>query len=171
MKPALYCLISLFFTTSVYGIARDKSVAASLEYRAALSSANEIRISEGLPHQTSEKALLGKELERKDLIVIAGYTFYSPAAAAHNRKDLAGVLSNPHSIKEYSGQKLCGGFHPDYCLSWASRGIAYHALICFGCSEIVYSRGGESIHYDLSAPAREKLEELLKHYRKKRPEK
>lgn len=142
---------------------------ASTNYRRTLATTETLSVSEGLPHQMWERSLLEREIKRTDTAKIWKYPFYTPSVLATNPDDLKRLLSSPDSIKVYEGPKLCGGYHPDYCVSWQAEKKTYHALICFGCDEVVFFDGTSSLIYDLSDDACNGLKELLSSYAKKRP--
>ncbi len=147
------------------------AIEASAIYRTTLAEAKSIVVFEGLPHQTWDKELLAVESKRKDTQKIWEYQFYIPGVAATNSDDLRQVLTSPDSISVCEGVKLCGGYHPDYCISWQIGENTYNALVCFGCHEIVFYDGKQSLLYDLNQKAYEQLKKLLARYEAKRPKK
>src|SRR3954471_25095391 len=82
--------------------------------------ASGVRLFEGLPHQTWERDILTSELKTKKTVNLHGYPFYD-ATLPLRREDaevLRGILADPGSYHPFRGEKLCGGFHPDYSVSW-----------------------------------------------------
>lgn len=144
---------------------------ASADYRTTLAAAKTLSVFEGLPHQRWDRDLLAQEIKREDTTKIWKYPFYTPSVLATNANELKRLLSSPDAIEVYGGPKLCGGYHPDYCLSWEEEKKTYNALICFGCHEVVFFDGKTSIIYDLHDDAQKRLKELLSIYAKKRPHK
>lgn len=142
---------------------------ASAVYRTTLATTKALSVYEGLPHQLWDEELLAKEIKRNDITKIGDFPFYTPNTLASNADDLKLILSSPDSIWIYGGPKGCGGYHPDYCLSWESGGQTYYALICFGCHEIVFYDGKEPLIYDLETTSFTRLKVLLSIYDKKRP--
>lgn len=140
------------------------------DYRTTIATTKSISVFEGLPHQRGQRDLLAQEIKRKDTTTIWMYPFYTPSILATNAGELKRLLSSPDAIVVYSGDKFCGGYHPDYCLSWKAEKKTYYALICFGCREVVFSDGGSRLIYDLNPDAYHRLMDLLVIYAKKRPQ-
>jgi len=142
----------------------------SKEIRLAIIDSARINVYEGLPHQMFEPELLAKESKRKDTKKIDSFRFYTPAVAATNPEDLKRILSSPNTIQIFGGEKLCGGFHPDYAVEWFNTdGARFFAQICFGCHEIIYSDGRREFRYDFEDEPLEELKVELAPYAKKRP--
>lgn len=163
-------ILALIVTLSA--IAEDEkspTIEASAIYRATVVSAKSITVYEGLPHQGWDSELLAIEIQRKDTKKIWEYPFYTPSVAATNSDDLRQLLSRSDSIVTYGGPKGCGGYHPDYCISWQAGEITYYALVCFGCHEIVFYDGKTALFYDLDENAYEQYKKLLANYEAKRP--
>lgn len=137
---------------------------------AGIKSSDSLTLYEGLPHQFYEPEALEQE-KKKPTVQLAGFPFYREPlelkeADRHALKDLIG---DPGSLKAYSGEKKCGGFHPDYAVEWTEAGKSFRYLICFGCSEArVITPAGDSV-YDITPRASVRLKELLAPYRKNRP--
>jgi hypothetical protein len=147
------------------------SIEASALYRTTVAAAKSIVVFEGLPHQMWDKELLAVEIKRKDTRKIWEYPFYTPSVPATNSNDLRKLLSRSDSITVFGGPKLCGGYHPDYCISWQAGDVTYYALVCFGCHEIVFYDGKTPLIYDLEEKAYEQYKKLLATYASKRPKK
>ena len=133
------------------------------------AAATSLVVFEGLPHQMWDKDLLAIEVKRKDTRKIWEYPFYTPGVEAKNGNELRTLLSNPATLIAYHGPKNCGGYHPDYCVSWQADEATHYALICFGCHEIVFYDGEAFLIYDLPDFALERYKDLLSIYAVKRP--
>ncbi len=138
---------------------------------ATLKQADRLVLYEGLPHQMYESQALAAEKKSKPTVTLHGFPFYretldlKPGDGAR----LEALLSDRHTFAPYSGEKKCGGFHPDYAVEWSAGGQTYHALICFGCFEAkVYGPKRGSI-YDVGADVQKQFKDLLTPYRKNRP--
>lgn len=165
----LISVLLLSIGTAFAGLSKPAAITDVKDLQEALTTADKVEVYEGLPHQMFDADLLKKELKRKDIIKIGEYPFYSPAKTAMNSSDLRAVLSSSKSILPFSGEKLCGGFHPDYCVAWTRENQISHALICFGCHEIYFLSNDKSYRYDLTNEACENLMKLLSPYGEKRP--
>ncbi len=166
-------LIAIFALTIAISanaeLEKPATIEASAIYRTTVAAAKTIEVFEGLPHQRWDKELLTVELKRKDTQAICKFPFYTPSTTASNSDALRKLLSSADSIKEYGGPKMCGGYHPDYCVSWQAGETTYYALICFGCHEIVFHDGKTTMIYDLKNKAHEQFQKLLAIYEVKRP--
>ncbi|MBE7494821.1 MAG: hypothetical protein HS117_07740 [Verrucomicrobiaceae bacterium] len=145
------------------------SVADSDRFRETLLKATEIVVYEGLPHQYWQADKLEEELKRPDVIKIDNFPFYTPALKAVNADELKQLLGSPASIQPYRGARACGGYHPDYNITWTVGAITYHAQICLGCHEIVFLTGTTSLKYDMADGMVKRFENLRASYTKKRP--
>ncbi len=144
-------------------------LAAADGIRAEVAAARNLRVHEGLPHQKHEAALLQRELERPDVTRIAGWPFYTPGSGASHPEVLRRLLADTATYGVYSGPKTCGGFHPDYAVTWESGGATRALLVCFGCGEALVVADGRSLPYDLRQPALGQLLWVLQRHDRKRP--
>lgn len=143
----------------------------SRTFTAAVAGAEKMTLHEGLPHQMFESDLMESERRSKPVQELNGYWFYKEplAPAAEDVKRLTQLLSEPATFAPFSGEKKCGGFHPDYAVEWQKDSSSYRALICFGCDEAKLFGPGIDERHDLSARAMPELEALLTKHRKNRP--
>lgn len=149
----------------------DLKLRESSGVRNSLLRTQELLIHEGLPHQSFEPAALAAERAREDVAEIAGYPFYSPAVEADEdeKSSLKRLLSSKKSISSFSGEKPCGGFHPDFAVSWTTSTESFAALICYGCDEILFVSPSARFRYDLSSSSLSVLKEVFARFRLKRP--
>jgi hypothetical protein len=140
-------------------------------FTAAIASADRMTLLEGLPHQHFERELLESERRSKPVRELDGYPFYQAplALSAADAKRLMLLLSDPATFQRFSGEKLCGGFHPDHAVEWQQGSRSYRALLCFGCHEVKLSGPGIDQRYDLTDAAAGELKALLSPYRQNRP--
>jgi hypothetical protein len=134
--------------------------------------ASALTLYEGLPHQSWDAEQLKKELAAKKTIQLHAFPFYEAplALAAEEVAALSKLSSAADSYWSYAGPKKCGGFHPDYCLSWKDGDATWQLLICFGCHEMkLYGPKAELIA-DLREDAFRAFEAILKKHRDQRPE-
>jgi hypothetical protein len=140
-------------------------------FASGITSAEAVTLFEGLPHGGFEGDKLESERRSKPVVELHGYSFYKELLdlRPEDAKRLTEILGDAEALKSFSGEKKCGGFHPDYAAEWKRGASSYQALICFGCNEVkLFGPDIESRH-DLSDGANEKLEALLGGYRKNRP--
>jgi hypothetical protein len=74
------------------------------------------------------------------------------------------------SFRRYTGAKLCGGYHPDWCIEWKDGESVYKVLLCFHCEEARLYGPNNELWSDLDKKALKKLVEILRPYRKNSPE-
>ena len=141
------------------------------KFPAAIAGADRMTLHEGLPHQLFERELLESERRSKPVRELDGYPFYQAplALSAEDARRLTQLLSDPATLNRFSGEKLCGGFHPDYAVEWQKGSRSYRALLCFGCEEAKLLGPGLDQRYDLAGPAGSELQALLGSYRHSRP--
>jgi hypothetical protein len=141
------------------------------KFTAAIAGLEDQQLLEGLPHQLFERDLMESERRTKPVRELDGYLFYeeplSPSREDANR--LTQVLSERETFERFSGEKLCGGFHPDYAVEWRKGSSSYRALLCFGCDEAKLFGPGIDERHDLSARGRHEIKALLAKHRKNRP--
>lgn len=124
-------------------------IRASGVLRAELRGASRIAVFEGLPSQRRHDALLA-EAERADVFLVSGFPFYQAELEAKPASPIVRTLANPENLGEFSGEKRCGGFHPDFTICWESPYGPFQALLCFGCQEVLFAGGGNHLRYDLA---------------------
>jgi hypothetical protein len=124
---------------------------------------------EGLPHQGYEGDLLEKERRTKPVEELGGYPFYKEPLQLTDAdaKRLSKVLSDSSTLRTWSGEKKCDGFHPDFAAAY-QQGTSV-ILICFGCQEAQVVGPLTSSRHDLDNKAYKELKNILSGYRKNRP--
>jgi hypothetical protein len=147
--------------------AKSDAVEKTDAWRKPIAEGAALTVHEGLPHpaETSFRS----ESTRSDVVVSAGHAFYTPGVAAKHRADLAKLLADPSSYHRFSGAKECGGFHPDFAVSWRAGQKIITLQICYGCYETIFTDGKTSLRYDLNHEAGKKIEPLLQENGSKRP--
>lgn len=150
-------------------IGESVPVGRAEDMRAGLRSAPTLMVYEGLPHQTKEKVLLEREVQRADVTRLLGYPFYKPPVPAKQNARLKSLLGDANNYGTYTGPKTCGGFHPDYAVSWTAEGEPHFILICFGCGEALFWDGRRLMPYDIKHGPLSELMGLLVGHVSKRP--
>lgn len=143
------------------------------EQLAALQSAKELSVYEGLPHQDDESLLFKNELTRADTIQIGGYPFYTPKKMATQiqSRQLAALFSDPDTFYISRGYPLECGFHPDYAISYMEGSSERFVLLCFGCNEarFLIDPDGEEFYNRRDLGNKSFLQGALAPFRDKRP--
>lgn len=138
-----------------------------------LQAAKTFEVYEGLPHQNFEPQLLRDELASKKTITFGKFPFYA-APLELNEADGTTLLDLFCKIDsfvplELTAAKACGGFHPDYCLTWKVGTKTYYALLCFGCREVKAAGNDLELHAELHEDFRQTFMQVLDSYQKNRP--
>jgi hypothetical protein len=143
--------------------------ATSLPILRAASKADRVIVYEGLPHQAFESELRSKELAQKSVIELDNEPFYRAAIVLkpEDEKRLRQMLGSLDTYRKFSGEKGCGGFHPDFAVEFHIGANVHRAMLCFGCAEVHVTGPNIKKHFDLGRSA--ELEALLKPYQKNRP--
>ncbi len=123
-----------------------------------------LTVYEGLPRN---RAKLKTELATKKTIRRDEYyTFYArPWRVGGSDAESLRRLSTSADSFEPHREKLCDGFHPDYCLVWTDGNTTCEVLICFGCAEVRFYSPQRELHVDLRGEAYEQFTTILKAYR------
>ena len=138
---------------------------------ATIARAERLTVYEGLPHQMYEPKSLASERKSKPTIELHGFPFYCASIELKpgDAEKLKALLGNPRSFEPFSGEKKCGGFHPDYAVEWTVGDKISDCLICFGCGEVMIHGPGTESRYDLQGDALKLLKAILQPYRINRP--
>lgn len=130
--------------------------------------ASSLTLFEGLPHQNWDYDQHQRELATKKTVVIHDFPFYERPLVLSTDEvaELRRLCAAAGSYSSYSGEKLCGGYHPDYCLTWKDDTATYDLMICFGCEEMKLYGPQNYLIADLNAP----FNKLLKKHQDQRPD-
>lgn len=138
-------------------------------FASAIRRGEEVVLHEGLPHPMFEGELFERERGSRPVEELHGYPFYREplALTADEAREITGAMASPEQFLPFSGEKKCGGFHPDYAVEWRRGREVYMALVCFGCEEVKLFGPGLASRHDLRAA--ERFGEVLGRHRKNRP--
>lgn len=130
---------------------------------AALRSEAPVLVLQGLPNPLFDSDLVDDLVRTDPVDALHGHGFYKQPFVldAATRVEVIGVLGNPASYQSFSGEKLCGGFHPDFALRVGAIGRTVDVLVCFSCDEAKIFGPGIGSRHDLTKEAVAKLEALL----------
>ncbi len=136
-----------------------------------IRNAESFALYEGLPHQFSEASLLRSELASKETLRIERFDFYKKAVpiTPTDLDALVHLSSSSSTYVTYSGPKLCGGFHPDFALTWSNGATRMSLLLCFGCGEMFFYDGSRNLLLNLRHESWEQFGEILHKYHPNRP--
>jgi hypothetical protein len=117
------------------------------ELAAALRRASSPKVYEGLPHNYWEPDQYASERKSKPTITIEDFDFYEPpiSATPESLNQLRDLLNSKSSFEPFHGVKACGGFHPDWCLTWTDSPHTYTIFLCFGCGEMKGFKDGKRL--------------------------
>lgn len=138
-------------------------MAAYQPFAAAVGNSTDIQIFQGLPNFLDSDDLAA-ELETKKSFKSHGYRFYSSpvALSADDETALRDLVTTPTTFFEWSGAKLCGGYHPDWMIRWiASDGTEHELLLCFGCHEAKLYGPDYQLYCNLAEDGYTKLKAVL----------
>jgi hypothetical protein len=136
-----------------------------------VARASSLRLYEGLPHQMWEKDQYDHELATKKSVQLHDYPFYERtlAVSQSDREELRRSTASAETYFTFSGEKPCGGYHPDYCLEWIDGENSYELLICLGCEEMKLFGPTQQLRVDIRRDAAKRLKTILSQYRDQRP--
>ena len=170
-RLASIALVSLSVTAGVGAHPHvEPPVAESKAERDALLASKTLTLSEGLPHPAKEAAAFATEQKRRDRRTLADFQFYTPELQPDPARDqrLRKLLADPAHFAKWSHRRR-GGFIPDWSVNWRSGRQDLHALVSFGCQEIIFISPDQQLRYDLTPAAFKKLQAELAPLRTKRP--
>ncbi len=167
-KPVILSSVAIALIVIITFTIMPGSVDRSDYVRESLEKADSLFIYEGLPHQM-DVGNFESEKKRDDLVKVASYLFYDPVVRVGKDVSISlkRIAANGNNYRRFSGEKKCGGFHPDYALSWKDRGEEYFILFCYGCGEAKIIHAKKIYRYDLEDIT--ELEEVLQTFQLKRP--
>jgi len=153
------------------GCSRSQLGGAESAPCATIVNADRVTLHEGLPHPSQETTAFEKEKKSKQTVELDAHSFYRKALDLKEEDvpKLKRLLGDSSSFEAFSGEKKCGGFHPDYGVEWSLGGEVHRCLICFGCQEALVSGPGGSKRYDIQREAFDRLKAMLTPYRRNRP--
>ena len=125
-----------------------------------LKDAKRVVVYYGTPRKWGKTTKLAEAtVEIDDFEFYAKSVTLSPDLA----EKVTALVLNPLSFSEYRGLKLCGGFHPDFCIEWQfeEEGQRWHsrAFACLGCDEWRLIDSSSAVHTDMP---KETADELLR---------
>lgn len=89
---------------------------------------------------------------------------------AEDTVKLREVIARKGTFDYYSGQKECGGYHPDFAVRWVCDDEEMFVHFCFGCDEAKIFYGKRCTHCDLTSEGRLALRSILLDYHENLPE-
>jgi len=148
-------------------------MAAHQPFAAGVKASSTVRLFEGLPHQSWERDMLETELDTKKTFKAHGHHFYQ-AEITPSEADtslLTGVATSVATFEEWTGMKLCGGYHPDWLVRWTvSDGQTHELHLCFGCHEAKLYGSGYQLYCDVADTNYEIIKSALSRYSSQRPQ-
>lgn len=139
---------------------------------ALVGKAKTVVLYEGLPHQYREKVVLEQELKNKKTVQLGGYPFYDTAIkpGEAEAKKLVALCTDQKTFSRWTGEKLCGGYHPDWCIEFHTAEGVCRVHVCYGCGEAHVDGPKNNVESDFNDDALEQIATILQTYRKNRPE-
>jgi hypothetical protein len=147
----------------------DELTAFSDRLMESLTRAEQVRVFEGLPHPLWERDVFAAEKASVRNFSLHDALFYvGPQRLTEEHRSLFRKIW-PVTVSPFRGEKLCGGFHADYALTWRDDERACAVLICFGCHEVAAFLPESDLRADLKGQGVVELRQLLRTYNKHRP--
>jgi hypothetical protein len=129
-----------------------------------LASDRPIAIHEGTPRPGHYQ---DPQTEKTRGVVSFGlFKFFKTGVAERDLSSLRSLLAKEGTITEWGGGKACGGFHPDFCVTWLEGRDRVVVHICLTCHEVRIEKGAASFLYDLGKESYDELKEELERFRK-----
>jgi len=98
---------------------------------AGILKATKVFLYEGLPHQQFERRVLEQERKSKKTLELHCFSFYQELLPLKedDAQKLLELVCTSGSFQRWDWLKLCGQFHPDYCLEWQQGKDSYRVLV------------------------------------------
>ena len=131
-----------------------------------IKSAQNVQLHEGLPHPNNDKKFFDSELKTAETTKRSGFYFYAKPITLKGAgaKALTQFVKSGKAFKAWTGEKKCGGFHPDFTATWTSPKGEVEIQFCFGCREAKLIHLNSSVRCDLTETAYNSLSEFLNPY-------
>jgi hypothetical protein len=142
------------------------------DFLSSIEVTDSLQIYEGLPHNHFEKELLKRERATKSTVVMSRYDFYLPplTPSESDQIELKAICATRDSFSPWAGDKLCGGFHPDWLLEWKNdMGETSRISVCFGCGEARFISAHAEVWTEINENVEKQLKAILDGYHKQRP--
>jgi hypothetical protein len=136
-----------------------------------IRGARAVALYEGLPSEFWEPQLREQELSRKKTVRLHGFTFYDDrrALSGSDAEQFTALFLARESFRRFRRAKTCGGYHPDYCLEWATGASTTRGLVCLECGEVKFFGPAAALHCDLTPQSAQRIKNLLSPHQKERP--
>lgn len=105
------------------------------------------------------------EIER-GVVTFGFFKFFKTGIADRELGGLRSLLAKEGAITEWRGRKACGGFFPDFCVTWMEDKERVVLHICLTCHEIRIEKGSTCLLYDLGDEFYDDLKQELEKFRK-----
>ena len=119
-----------------------------------LSAQSLLSVYRGIPRENPDAPLNQNPANADEVRTLSrfGQTFYEKPLQVNSDRipKLLVLLKNPKSFSQWSGEKPCGGFRPDYALVWKTGDLITEMHLCFTCKEIKLYRGHTRFLCDLT---------------------
>lgn len=125
---------------------------------------------EGLPHP-GHAEIFKSEMKSKKVVKFHDSPFYETPLSVDPKEfnALRDLCADIVSYQPYSGARKCGGFHPDYCLTWLDGQEKYEVHICFFCREMKLFCGSQEVYADIHQFSYVTFKNILQSRRGQRP--
>jgi hypothetical protein len=157
------------------GFAKLTELITQEDLLAVIEQTETVVVYEGLPHPMFEAPLFFREAQRDDVTWFHDIPFYSaPRALEPNDRDaVMEFLKSPFPRPDYDEgpvMKMCGGFHPDFCVMFSGRSGRIGVMICFTCADMIaFSDEAYWLQMLDKKPGRDELKKVLFRYARLRP--
>ena len=116
----------------------------------------------GLSHPFFKSSKLWSEIIFKPRKIIHGHGFSPVKEKGEVVTSMASILADQSTFQQWTGTKMCGGFHADYYFKWVIDSKVWEVLLCMGCHEAIIFHDGSELRCDLSRDAAKRLETEIK---------
>ena len=97
--------------------------------------------------------------------LIDGVPFMKTGTVDRDTEVLRVLLRKEGALTPWGGEKMCGGFHPDFAITWKVEERDVSLMVCFTCHEAIFVSSAGNLNYDLPKESYEALKTELEKFR------
>jgi hypothetical protein len=151
-------------TPAGHRVMRPDPLEAAAPLLEALKKGVPITIHEGIKRFAS----LGsteEALKRRGEWLIDLFQFFKTGTVDRDTKALRDLLLKEGALGTWSGGKACGGFHPDFAITWKVAERDVSLMLCFGCHEAMFADEAGNLLYNLPKESYDALKGELEKFK------
>ena len=131
----------------------------------ALKQGAKLTLHEGLPRLPAKDGSDKDALKRRGEWSLDGFQFFKTGIVDRDTGALKDLLLKKDALAAWGGPKACGGFHPDFAITWKVAERDVSLMICFGCHEAKFADPQGDLLFDLPEESYDALQAELEKFK------